>query len=168
MEKLTHEQLIESLNYDADTGVFMWLTGVDGTTWHGRPAGCKTKLGYIRIRVRGELVMAHRLAWLYVNKRWPEDQLDHINGVRDDNRIVNLREVNSAENSFFGSQRATTTSQFVGVHWDRRRQCWQSFIGVNGKKIWIGGFNSETDAAIAWNAYVIKNGLRRPLNEMST
>lgn len=90
--ELTSESLKLALNYDSKTGLF---TNVE----NGKLCGCDSNShGYISIGVYGKRHLAHRLAWLYVYGEFPKNQIDHINRVKTDNRIENLRDVTSAEN----------------------------------------------------------------------
>lgn len=87
---LTQARLKEVLAYNPDTGVFSWLIG-QGKARVGKQAGCVQR--YRTINIDGKPYKAHRLAWLYVHGVWPEHQIDHINGEKDDNRISNLRDI---------------------------------------------------------------------------
>jgi hypothetical protein len=62
------------------------------------PLGTSNGFGYLRITVLGKSYYAHRLAWFYMNGEWP-DQIDHINGIKSDNRIENLRNVTVQQNN---------------------------------------------------------------------
>lgn len=95
MSKLTQEVLKSLLYYDPETGIFVWLVTRQRSP-AGKEAGGYDEKGYRRICVNGTKVRAHRLAWLYMTGEWPEDQLDHINGLKDDNRFVNLREATNS------------------------------------------------------------------------
>ncbi len=80
------------LDYNPETGEFVWMQNKQGVRIGDR-AGCETSGGYIVITIEGTRYMAHRLAWLYCVRRWPIYGIDHINGNRADNRIVNLQDV---------------------------------------------------------------------------
>jgi hypothetical protein len=95
---LTQARLKQLLDYDPETGVFTWRVNRGGAAKAGTRAGCPTPFYYRVIRIGGRSRREHSLAWLYVHGHWPADELDHINRVRDDNRIANLREVTHAEN----------------------------------------------------------------------
>lgn len=90
--------LQQALAYDPETGIFTWLVRPSQRARAGSPAGYPTGHGYRAIRYRGEVYLAHRLAWAFVHGAFPPEVMDHINGDRADNRIANLRAVSQAEN----------------------------------------------------------------------
>lgn len=98
-EKITQKRLHELLDYSPDTGLFTWKVARAGRIKAGDVAGNLNNTGYIQITVDGTAYYAHRLAWLYIHGKFPENHIDHINGVRDDNRISNLRDVTPQENT---------------------------------------------------------------------
>lgn len=97
---LTQERLRELLDYDPDTGNFTWRKPCNRFSQikAGDPAGCIHPRGYVHIKIEGSAYKAHRLAWLYVYGRWPNPAIDHINRVKTDNRISNLRETDQLGN----------------------------------------------------------------------
>ena len=95
--KITQEELKAIIQYDPNTGDFTWLVSPARNVKAGALAGTYDD-GYKRIGISGKYYRTHRLAWLYVHGKWPENQIDHINGIRDDNRICNLRDVSHGEN----------------------------------------------------------------------
>ena len=95
---LTAERLREILHYDPETGVFTWRVKANKRINIGDTAGRINHHGYVVIGVYGNRWQAHRLAWLYTTGSVPKDQVDHINGVRSDNRISNLRDVSGGVN----------------------------------------------------------------------
>jgi len=98
---ITHERLLQLVNYDPETGVF-----TNNASRKGAPAGAKTGSpkgnGYLELRLDYKAYLAHRLAWFYVHKEWPKGHIDHINHNRQDNRIANLRDVTQAVNNAKG------------------------------------------------------------------
>ena len=87
---IEHAELKSLLDYDQDTGVFTWKVNRRSVT-AGQVAGYLRQTGYVVIRLFGKPWMAHRLAWLWMTGDPPPKYLDHINGLRSDNRIANLR-----------------------------------------------------------------------------
>lgn len=154
MQITSQESLRSLLHYDPATGIFRWLK--DGRYKRtGKIATCKAKRsGYAIIWNDGEAYYAHRLAWLYCKGEWPREMLDHINGVRDDNRLANLRECDRAQNAINAKLNASNSSGFKGVFRDKGQ--WRARIRVNKKRISLGCFPTAEEAAAAYNAAAFK------------
>lgn len=148
---VTQERLKELLDYDPGTGIFTWRVSC-GTAKAGSVAGTVRPDGYVAIQIDRKPYLAHRLAWLYVHGEFPTDQIDHVNRVRTDNRIENLRLATNAENAQNMSKYRTNTSNVVGVCWNKRGGNWVAFIWLNGKKIHLGLFDTIEEAAAARTA----------------
>lgn len=147
---ITKKRLEEVLSYDPRTGVFINITN-RGKTKKGSIAGTKHHKGYIIIAIDGKTHRAHRLAWLYVYGKFPEKYLDHINEVKDDNRIVNLRLATNQENQHnISNPRVSNTSGYVGVSWHKRYDKWIARIKINGKKKHLGYFDTAEQASKAY------------------
>jgi hypothetical protein len=140
------------LTYDATTGIFRW-TGGGNRMRAGRIAGTPTD-GYLKIMVNGRSYRAHRLAWLYVYGVDPANLIDHINSIRDDNRIANLREASHADNQANRKVPATNTSGFKGVSPFVRTKRWRAQASVHGKNKHIGFFATKEEAAAAYNEFI--------------
>lgn len=87
--KLTHDKLLRMLDYNPDTGLFVWKQNRNRSAMKGMIAGTQNKNGYVYIRIDGETHAAHNLAWFYVKGEWPIE-IDHDNRIRNDNRFINL------------------------------------------------------------------------------
>ena len=97
-EQLTQAELKAALWYDPDTGTFYNVVARGARAQAGAIAGTRHSTGYWQIRLGGRIYLAHRLAFLYMTGEWPVAEVDHINGVHNDNRWVNLRDVSRACN----------------------------------------------------------------------
>lgn len=127
---LTQTRVREVLRYDEHTGVFTWR--VDRAFVQAGESARSTDNGYVRIRIDGRLVRAHRLVWLYVHGRWPDGAIDHINGDRSDNRLANLREASAAVNAQ-NQRTAHRNNQSTGVLGvSRHHDGWRAKVSVNG------------------------------------
>lgn len=159
---LTQDQLRQVLFYDPETGVFVRRKNSRGRR-KSIIAGCKpsnASHGYIRITINKKRYMAHRLAWLYVNGRFPEKEIDHINGIRHDNRICNLREASTMENAFNRKTPSSNQSGFRGVSWDKVKAMWLAVCKVQGTHFFLGYFEKKIDAAKAYQSFASeKHGL---------
>ena len=155
-QDITAEKLRELLHYDPATGIFTWKIGSANQVKAGDAAGCPTGNGYLQIRLQSRLYKAHRLAWLYVYGEWPEDQLDHINRNRSDNRISNLRDVTQKQNHQNRSKSSNNTSGHTGVVWHKQRSKWQAKIMHNKKDISLGLFTNIEEAIASRKAGELK------------
>jgi len=149
IEDLTAERLRKKLKYDLDTGHFYWRRKWASGCRTDKPAGgpdCNK--GYHVIKVDGRRYYAHRLAWLYTFGSWPLHYIDHINQDRSDNRIANLRPATESENSC--NRIGMSASGVKGVYWTD--EGWATMIQKDGKRTWLGKFQSLEQARITYNA----------------
>ncbi len=89
-----------------------------------------------------KLYKVHRLIWLWMTGDWPEKDIDHINGVRDDNRWINLRLADDKRNQQNAKMPKTNTSGIKGVSWHKRDKKWLVNIKIGGKGYCFGAFDS--------------------------
>ena len=115
---ITIEQLKEVLEYNHDTGVFNWIKRNGPRAKVGDVAGCKSD-GYIVIKINRKRHPAHRLAYLYMTGNFPENLIDHINHIRDDNRWANLRDATNSQNGSNRVKGKNNTSGYKGVRWNK-------------------------------------------------
>lgn len=148
MSDLNSTRLRELLDYNPTTGVFTWRVNRRGPARIGAVAG-RVNNGYCEVCVDMRRYLSHRLAWLYVHGNWPQGQIDHINGVRTDNRIENLRDVTVGENHQ-NKRRPQGANPYLGVTWHKGRQKWQAQIGVDGVKRVLGRFSTAEEARDAY------------------
>lgn len=147
---LTQARLKELLHYNPDTGVFTRLVATSNFIKVGDIAGASHNRGYICISVHSKPYLAHRLAWLYMTGQFPSKQIDHVNGVRNDNRFINLRQCTQYENDQNRVSRKNTTSKYIGVSWNNERRKWRATININGKQKHLGRFETEEEALSAY------------------
>jgi len=146
--RLTQKMLKELLTYNPNTGIFTNKVN-RGISRKGEQAGGLNDNGYVRVRIKGEKYGAHRLAFLYMLGYFPEQQVDHINGICDDNRWCNLRHVSSSCNMQNQKEYCNNTSGFSGVQWHKKTMKWQAGVCINKKCIYLGGYDTKIDAALA-------------------
>ena len=144
--ELTASRLRDLVHYDAQTGEFTWAKKRRRCSI-GKKAGCTMKNGYRVIRIDDALYLAHRLAWFYVTGNWPANQIDHINGVRDDNRFSNLREATNLQNAH-NRKYNRNKSGFQGVRKENSK--WLAEIKINYKAVRLGLFNTPEEAHCAY------------------
>lgn len=151
---LTAERLRSLVDYNPETGEFIRKVTVSGPARAGSVArGCIARNGYRYIGFDGGVYLAHRCAWLHVHGEWPDGMIDHVNGVRTDNRLANLRVVDHVLNgqNQRTCKRTSTTSSLLGVS----RMCggkdrFRARIYVGKKEVFLGVFDTEHEAHRAY------------------
>lgn len=145
---VSQEYLKTVLNYNKDTGLFNYLKSFKNQYSNRKSSGGKTTNGYVFLVVDKKRYLAHRLAWLYEYGVWPANQIDHINGIRSDNRIENLRDTTQRENT--QNFKCHRDGKLPGVRFKQGlKKPYQSSFELNGKKIHCGYFFTEEEAYIA-------------------
>ncbi len=161
MKDLTQEKLKTVLHYNADTGEFTWLQRSKGRRKNG-VAGWQSGKGYIAITLDYKKYRAHRLAWFWVHGEWPADEIDHINGIRDDNRLANLRSVTKSENARNKRRYKKNKSGANGVSWYKPTGKWVAYLGLGGKRIHLGHFECKATAGYVAKHFRAKLGAYGP------
>lgn len=148
----------ECFSYNAETGEIRWKERPEGhfktlrdhRVWNnkypGQIAGSIASNGYRQITLLGGPVKAHRIAWMLHYGVILNNAIDHINGVKDDNRIDNLRQVSDEENSRNKKRNFLNKSGVMGVTWSKADRKWRVRIGVSGKYKCLGSFVSLEEA----------------------
>lgn len=155
MSELTQEDLKKMLHYDENTGYFTWISAKNNRK-PGGIAGSTDSYGYRQIYVINRLYLSHRLAFLYMIGRLPDNEVDHINGIRDDNRWANLREATKAQNACNRLFNKNNTSGYKGVSFHPSSKKWQANIRVGGKQRYLGLFNTPEFAYEAYKLAAIE------------
>ena len=146
---IDHDYVLQMYDYNKETGVFLYKKSA-GCRKAGSVVGwadVSNGISYLITKVKREKVRLHRLAFFYVNGRWP-NQIDHINGIGTDNRWCNLREVFDSENNM--NTRILKNNK-TGIHGVGRykNRCWRAYITVKRKQIPLGYYDSFLDACAA-------------------
>lgn len=160
--KITFERVSQCLWQDPETGKIYWkyrdksqfntLRGysVFNAIYAGKEAFiCVGNHGYKEGAIDGCGVLAHRVAWMLSKGKWPDCDIDHINGDKLDNRIENLRDVSVSVNQQNALGKSNNTSGFNGVQWDKNRNKWIARMMVNYKNIYLGRYDNFEDAVKA-------------------
>lgn len=149
--ELTHDRLLEALDYSPATGVFTWKIRPSNRIKVGDACGVISGNGHRYIMVDGAKFQASRLAWFYVHKEWPKGDIRQINGNHDDCSISNLRDVSRIDSARERGLVANNSTGFKGVS-PAPFGRFQSKITWNYKQISLGGNFETAEAASA--AYV--------------
>ena len=148
--KITQKELKDILEYDKTTGLFTRLKRTNNKQVLGGIVGSLSHYGYVLTKINNISYSMHRLAWLYVYGAFPERHLDHINGIRDDNRISNLREVDiQANNENRRKAQKNNAIGFLGVHISKGK--YEASIRIKGKSKNLGRY---TTPELAHEAYL--------------
>lgn len=157
---VTQELVHRLLDYDPADGVFTWKPKPGSArydrAWNKRFAGKvagrskPNANGYLELAIDGVLYYSHRLAWLYMTGEWPEDQIDHINLNKSDNRFENLREANAAKNGWNVGKRKRNTSGYKNVVPYNNSGLFLASFVANKKRVVVGLFETAEEAHKAY------------------
>lgn len=160
--------LRKMLRYDPETGHLFWKNRTfdmftDGghtaehtcAKWNSRYGETQAfttidRKGYPMGAIFNHTYRAHRVIWAIVYGEWPPDQIDHINGIRTDNRIANLRRATNSQNSRNRGAQSNNRTGYKGVFYDNRVKKYVAILVVDGKQHRGGCFLSVEDAAAAY------------------
>jgi len=145
------DRISEVLDYHPESGLFRWKVHLGARRRAGSIAGCVNAAGYVVISIDGRQFRATRLAWVLTYGRWPSGVVDHIDHDRLNNRITNLRDVSvsvNTQNQVRSSIRSR--SGLLGVYPSGYR--WGAKIVVNGRRTYLGQFDSAQEAHEAYVA----------------
>lgn len=141
-------ELGKFLLYDPETGHFHWAQG-NGRMKAGSRAGTTNRKGYRQIVFRGRALYEHRIAWFLMTGTWPQDQVDHLDGDKQNNALANLRLATNAQNGQNARKpRTTNESGLLGAH--KHKNGWAARIGINGKYKHLGLFRTPEEAHEAY------------------
>ena len=165
----SQEVLRQLLNYDPETGDLFWkerpvemFAATKRRTqdhacahWNARHAGKAAMFGHHNTgykwgRIFGRPYLTHRVIWKLVHGSDPAEQIDHINGDRSDNRLVNLREATAMQNGKNHGMNRNNTSGYKGVSWVGRDRRWAAGIRADGRFVSLGHHKCPTAAAVAY------------------
>lgn len=153
---IAQTRLRELLRYDSETGHFTWIATTSRRVRIGSVAGyrdtdAKKKLSYIRIGIDGRLHRAHRLAFLYMLGRWPNEQVDHKDGDGTNNKWSNLREATASQNATNRGPSCVNGLGLKGVYPTPSGK-YTAAIQKHGKQVWLGTYVTAQEALKAHTA----------------
>ena len=135
MDQQTVQQMFDYID-----GKLYWKKDCKVNKVKSKQAGCINDDGYRRIRIDKKMYQAHRIVWLYFKGVLPES-IDHINGIKDDNRFENLREATHQQNNINVGLKSTNKSGYKNVCWNKKSSKWWVQLRVRGKMKYIGAFD---------------------------
>lgn len=165
----SQELLLQLLRYDAETGKLFWLPRPlenfaresRGKVWNARFAGKEAfslgARGYVTIAINGQRYYAHRIIWRMATGEIP-NEVDHINGDKIDNRLVNLRSATRETNGRNLSIKSNNTSGVNGVYWNKKDRRWVAYGKLDHRMVVIGRFKEKQEASAARQLWSAANG----------
>jgi hypothetical protein len=158
VQELTQEIVKKLLEYDPETGILRWKISGHGKNIGQEAGGIHKYDKYKILSIYGKQYKYHRVAWLWFYGKWPENVIDHINGIKTDNRITNLRDVSVKINrQNYTKPTIKNKTGFLGVRKVGKK--WYSSINVNSKVISLGAYKTPE---LAYNAYVVAKRQHHP------
>lgn len=161
---MTHTEAVTFLFFDKKTG-FLYCKEDRLPRKRKGDIACifHKNSGYRRIKFKQKSYFAHRVVWLLHYGEWPKDTLDHINGIKTDNRIENLRDVSKRENSSWTYKHRS--GHLIGTSFVKSKNKWSAKIKLGNKKIHLGLFKTAEEANDVYlktlNQWEKKNGKRK-------
>jgi hypothetical protein len=141
---MTQDELKKLITYNPETGILKWIK--PRNTRSAKPKnisdGFPHNKGYMQIGINKKPYLVHRIIWLYMTGNFPKHQIDHINGIKTDNRFANLREVTNQQNNF--------NNKAKGYCFVKDRNKYLASICVNGKNIHLGLFATKEEARASY------------------
>lgn len=151
VDELTYDDAIKIFAYDKLTGNLLWREYRSGLAHKGTICGTLSSRGYIMIRYKKHPYCAHRIVWLMHNKQWPTKQIDHINRIRHDNRIENLRDVDQSTNLHnTDSNNNHNKTGFAGVSYSKKACKFYATLRILGVSHNFGPFDTAEQAHQAY------------------
>lgn len=151
MKTMTYDECADLLEYNRKTGELLWKKSL-GRAKPGSVAGYTDTNGYVRLCIKGRMYLAHRIAWLMTHGEWPKNSIDHVNGIKHDNRIENIRSASQLENCQNRQVNRNNKTGFPGVDFHKRSGKFRAKIGYQFKAIHLGYFDNPQDAHKAYLA----------------
>lgn len=149
------EQVVNDLiEYDRDTGFLHWKDRPNCSGFKraglkaGMLVGSMHKSGYLVVEISNVNYLVHRVAWLIHYGKWPNGQIDHINGIRTDNRIKNLRDVSPRDNA--SNTHKHRSGKLLGACYDKDTGFYLSSINLKGNSVYLGRFTAPEEANMAY------------------
>ncbi|EJY4845936.1 HNH endonuclease [Salmonella enterica] len=133
------------IDYNPENGVLTAKVNFSGRQ-AGSVIGSQTWQGYYAFSLFGKKCFAHRLAWLLHYGEWPSQPIDHINGIKTDNSIRNMRLCSLSQNQFNKPTQKNNTTGVKGVYWNKRDKRYVASVQLNGKK-YSAGHHKDIDSA---------------------
>lgn len=154
IKEISQEYLNELITYNPDNGEVRWKVKKSGNVKVGDIVGRLKADGYRGITIDRKEYFLHRIIWLFIHGYFPAMVIDHVNGVKDDNRLCNLREATFSQNNQNRGMMSSNKSGFRGVQWIESSQKWRASTSFNGKTKHLGLYLTKEAAFDAYLAAI--------------
>lgn len=153
----TPEELRNAFDYDPETG---HIKPKGSTRYSAIRDGKAEYAGYVSVRLNGRQYQAHRVIWAMAHGKWPDGVIDHINGIRSDNRLDNLRDV-SQRGNLRNTPTARGVPRYKKIAHDKLSGLWRSYHYSGGEIHMIGKYHTKEDARKMYDldVYMFERGL---------
>jgi HNH endonuclease/AP2 domain len=152
---LTASRVRELFTYNKSTGILRRRITRNQHSKKGSHSTAVDRDGYLIVGIDYKIYRAHRVIWLYVNGQWPKGDCDHINRIKTDNRIANLRDVTRSQNKQNQLVCKNNKCGIKGVYWSEKYKRWFASIGHLGEQIYIGQFKTIEEASDAYKMFAM-------------
>ena len=148
------EDLLNHLEYRRESGELYWKVPTGTKAKVGKKVGGINQEGYKYVKFKKTQHLAHRIIWKMEHREEPPEIIDHIDRVRTNNVITNLRAATQSLNQLNRDDRGHGASGVKGVTWDKNRKKWSASIRINKETTFLGRFKNIEDAKQAYkNAF---------------
>jgi len=134
---ITQDKLKEYLDYKE--GKLFWKKQPSSVIPVGSEAGHTNARGYIQVKIFNKRYYAHRLVYFIFNGYFPQE-VDHIDGIKSNNKIENLRASTKSQNNMNAKKRKDNTSGIKGITWDKRCKKWKTYLQSNKIRYYLGSY----------------------------
>jgi len=134
--------ILKNYEYNKNNGKLYYKIKIAKRVKLGTEAGYNHHSGYRDIKIKDKIYRLHRIIWLLENGHFPVNQIDHINGIKNDNRIINLRDVNNR----FNCSNKKNNKKIIGVY-KNKNNGWYSKIRFKKYQIHLGTYKTEKNAS---------------------
>jgi hypothetical protein len=138
-------------DYDSKTGSLIWRVTKSATAVAGSIAGSVNARGHVNVSVNKKMYAAHQIVYAIHHGYIPKE-IDHINKVKTDNRIENLRECTSSQNKGNIGLLSSNRTGYRGVSLNKKTGFYHAQIKLNGRQTYLGRFKDPEDAAKVYNS----------------
>ena len=134
------------VQYNPENGNLYWLTQRGRAIKPGQQIKGTVSNGYMVVSIDRKNYLIHRLAWFLTFQKFPDQQIDHINHNKLDNRLCNLREASPSENQWNKKRQRNNSTGFKGVSLNKNTGLYKARVKKARKEFWLGCYKTPEEA----------------------